>query len=119
MKGCSVNLRRLSLRSQDMRRKGPLLKCRLSPKPVLCRFHGIEPSKNKKAKKQKKFAEEQAKLRAATSESRGSLERLKQVQVASKSPYLVLDGTVKPGQISDPASGYATSGKAVRGIILC
>ena len=81
---------------------------------VLCRFHGIEPSKNKKAKQQKKYAEEQAKLRAATSEARGSLDRLKQVQAASKTPYMVLDGTVRPGQISDPASGYATDGKAVR-----
>lgn len=81
---------------------------------LCCRFHGIEPSKNKKAKKQKKFAEEQAKLRAATSEAHGSLERLKQVQQASATPYLVLDGTVRPGQISDPASGYATSKKSVR-----
>ena len=78
------------------------------------RFHGIEPSKNKKAKQQKKYAEEQAKLRAATSESTGSLDRLKQVQAASKTAYLVLDGTVRPGQVSDPASGYATSRKVVR-----
>ena len=88
----------------------------------MCRFHGIEPSKNKKAKKQKKFAEEQAKLRAATSEAHGSLDRLKQVQAASATPFLVLDGTVKPGQSrthvggqsSDPGSGYDTSRKVMR-----
>lgn len=64
---------------------------------VLYRFHGIVPSKNTTAKKQKKYAEEVAKQRGATSESRGSLYRLKQVQLASQTPYLVLDGTVRPG----------------------
>jgi len=79
-----------------------------------CRFHGIDPSKNKKAKMQKKFAEEQARLRAATSEAVGGVDRLRHVTAASATPYLVLSGNVKPGQISDPSSGYATSDRAVR-----
>lgn len=77
------------------------------------RFHGIDPSKNKKAKMQKKFAEEQARLRAATSEAVGGVDRLRHVTAASATPYLVLSGNVKPGQISDPSSGYATSDRAV------
>ena len=63
---------------------------------------------------QKKFAEEQARLRAATSEAVGGVDRLRHVTAASATPYLVLSGNVKPGQISDPLSGYATSDRAVR-----
>ncbi len=63
---------------------------------------------------QKKFAEEQARLRAATSEAVGGVDRLRHVTAASATPYLVLSGNVKPGQISDPSSGYATSDRAVR-----
>ena len=63
---------------------------------------------------QKKFAEDQARLRAATSEATGGLDRLRHVHAASATPYLVLSGNIKPGQISDPSSGFATSDKAVR-----
>ena len=63
---------------------------------------------------QKKFAEEQARLRAATSEAVGGVDRLRHVTAATATPYLVLSGNVKPGQISDPSSGYATSDRAVR-----
>ncbi len=63
---------------------------------------------------QKKFAEDQARLRAATSEATGGLDRLRHVQAASATPYLVLSGNIKPGQISDPSSGFATSDKAAR-----
>lgn len=34
--------------------------------------------------------------------------RVRALQEVSATPYLVLSGKIKPGQISDPSSGYAT-----------
>ncbi|KAL4597047.1 hypothetical protein ACB092_12G207200 [Castanea dentata] len=37
-----------------------------------------------------------------------SVERMREAQMQLKTPYLVLSGHVKPGQTSDPRSGFAT-----------
>ncbi|KAK9862047.1 hypothetical protein WJX84_001233 [Apatococcus fuscideae] len=77
----------------------------------LCyRFHGKPPSKNKMEKAQKKDAEAIAAKRSATSEQdTASLAQQKQESKRSATPYIVLDGKVKPGQSTDPKSSYATA----------
>lgn len=39
------------------------------------------------------------------------------IQSATATPYLVLSGKIKPGQISDPASGYATEERTARSML--
>lgn len=77
-------------------------------------FHGKKPSKNKIDKRNKKASEDLARKRMATTDSqvKGSMDALRQVQAATSTPYLMLTGQLKPGQISDPASGYATVDRA-------
>ncbi|KAK9806920.1 hypothetical protein WJX72_007494 [[Myrmecia] bisecta] len=77
----------------------------------LCyRFHGKEPSKNKKEKYMRKAADAIVQKRASTSEvtETSSLARLQHANKAAAAPYVVLTGNVKPGQSADPVSGYAT-----------
>jgi len=85
----------------------------LTPKEAfreLCHnFHGIFPSKDKQERQMQKDAEAAAAKRAATSENPESLRRLHAAQKAAAAPYIVLNGSVRPGQISDPASGFATA----------
>ncbi|CAL8462106.1 g1637 [Coccomyxa elongata] len=74
-------------------------------------FHGIFPSKNKQDKRFKKVAEEREKMKRALGAGDGddnSVARMHAVQEQTATPYLVLSGKVKPGQSSDPASGFAT-----------
>ena len=44
-----------------------------------------------------------------------SVERMREAQSRLKTPYLVLSGHVKPGQTSDPRSGFATVEKDLPG----
>lgn len=55
------------------------------------RFHGIDPSRNKKDKKFRKVAEEQERKRRAMSEANAasSFSRMQAVQAATAAPYLV------------------------------
>ncbi|KAI7842246.1 hypothetical protein COHA_003887, partial [Chlorella ohadii] len=92
----------------------------LTPKEAfrqLCyRFHGIQPSKNTRERRAKKAAEEVAKKRAASelgaTSEKSSLQQMKEVQKQAAAPYVVLSGTIKPGQSRDAKSGYATVDKA-------
>ncbi|PRW60335.1 SART-1 family DOT2 [Chlorella sorokiniana] len=92
----------------------------LTPKEAfrqLCyRFHGIQPSKNTRERRAKKAAEEVAKKRAASelgaTAEKSSLQQMKEVQKQAAAPYVVLSGTIKPGQSRDAKSGYATVDKA-------
>ncbi|BDA45958.1 probable U4/U6.U5 tri-snRNP-associated protein 1 at N-terminal half [Coccomyxa sp. Obi] len=74
-------------------------------------FHGIFPSKNKQDKRFKKIAEEREKMKRALGAGDGednTVARMHAVQEQTATPYLVLSGKVKPGQSSDPTSGFAT-----------
>ncbi|KAI3429836.1 hypothetical protein D9Q98_010149 [Chlorella vulgaris] len=92
----------------------------LTPKEAfrqLCyRFHGIQPSKNSREKRAKKAAEEVAKKKLASdvgaTSGSASLAHMKQVQKQAATPYVVLSGTIKPGQSRDATSGYATVDRA-------
>lgn len=74
-----------------------------------CRFHGIQPSKNSREKRAKKAAEEVAKKKLASdvgaTSGSASLAHMKQVQKQAATPYVVLSGTIKPGQSRDATSG--------------
>lgn len=84
----------------------------LTPKEAfrqLCHeFHGIKPSKNTNEKRAKQVAREMAQRKAATGPVSGTVAGLKAVQEAAATPYVVLSGTVRPGQSRDATSGYAT-----------
>ena len=65
-------------------------------------FHGIQPSQNTKEKRMKQIAKELAQKRAATGSTDGGVVTgLKAVQAKAATPYMVLSGTVKPGQTRD------------------
>ena len=89
----------------------------LTPKEAfrqLCHdFHGIKPSRNSKEKRAKQIAKELAQRKAATGDAGGTLDGLKAVQTAAATPYMVLSGTVRPGQSRDATSGYATVDRGV------
>ncbi|KAJ7980035.1 SART-1 family protein DOT2 [Quillaja saponaria] len=80
------------------------------------KFHGKGPGKMKQEKRLKQFLQE-SKLKQMKSSDTPSLsvERMREAQESSKTPYLVLSGHVKPGQTSDPQSGFATVEKDVQG----
>jgi U4/U6.U5 tri-snRNP-associated protein 1 len=87
----------------------------LTPKEAfrqLCHdFHGIKPSRNSKEKRAKQIAKEIAQRKTASGSVGGTLDGLKAVQEAGATPYMVLEGTIRPGQSRDAASGYATVDK--------
>lgn len=72
-------------------------------------FHGIFPSKDRQERQMMKDAEAAAAKKSATSEQPDSLRRLHAAQKIAAAPYVVLNGSVRPGQISDPTSGFATA----------
>ncbi|XXG80144.1 hypothetical protein AAC387_Pa09g1080 [Persea americana] len=73
------------------------------------KFHGKGPGKMKIEKKIKKYQEElKLKQMKASDTPSESMERMREAQAQLKTPYLVLSGHVKPGQTSDPRSGFAT-----------
>ncbi|GAV87806.1 SART-1 domain-containing protein [Cephalotus follicularis] len=80
------------------------------------KFHGKGPGKMKQDKRIKQFKEE-LKLKQMKSSDTPSLsvERMREAQAQLKTPYLVLSGHVKPGQSSDPKSGFATVEKDLPG----
>ncbi|DBA93483.1 TPA: hypothetical protein ACH3X3_013582 [Trebouxia sp. C0006] len=88
---------------------GKVLTPKQAFREVSYRFHGIEPSKKSKEKAQRKQRDEMAAKKLATSEQpTGSFNHLKNAQAKSNTPYVVLTGNIRPGQSSDPKSGYAT-----------
>ena len=84
----------------------------LTPKEafrVLCHdFHGIKPSKNTTEKRAKQVQRELSQRKAAAGVTSSTAAGLKAVQEAAAVPYMVLSGTVRPGQSRDALSGYAT-----------
>ncbi|KAE8692238.1 U4/U6.U5 tri-snRNP-associated protein 1 isoform 3 [Hibiscus syriacus] len=73
------------------------------------KFHGKGPGKIKQEKRMKQYQEELKLKQMKNSDTPSlSVERMRDAQAQLKTPYLVLSGHVKPGQTSDPASGFAT-----------
>lgn len=73
------------------------------------KFHGKGPGKMKQEKRMKQFHDELKLKKMKNSDTPSlSVERMRETQARLKTPYLVLSGHVKPGQTSDPRSGFAT-----------
>ena len=93
---------------------------KMTPKEAfrdLChKFHGIEPSKNKKDKRLKRYQEEmkQKKLAEKLAEEGavGSMESMKRVQQVSHAPFLMLDGKLRAGQSSNAEGMFAARDEA-------
>ncbi|XP_021891427.1 SART-1 family protein DOT2 isoform X2 [Carica papaya] len=80
------------------------------------KFHGKGPGKMKQEKRMKQYQEELKLKQMKNSDTPSlSVERMREAQARLKTPYLVLSGHVKPGQTSDPTSGFATVEKDVPG----
>ncbi|XP_060184696.1 SART-1 family protein DOT2 [Lycium barbarum] len=80
------------------------------------KFHGKGPGKMKQEKRMRQYQEELKIKQMNNSDTPSqSVERMKEAQVQFKTPYLVLSGNVKPGQTSDPRSGFATVEKDLPG----
>ncbi|KAH9288466.1 hypothetical protein KI387_032583 [Taxus chinensis] len=73
------------------------------------KFHGKGPGKMKQEKRMKQYQEE-LKLKKMTTGDTPlmSMEKMRDVQSKLRTPYIVLSGQIKPGQTSDPRSGFAT-----------
>ncbi|XP_051130994.1 SART-1 family protein DOT2 isoform X2 [Andrographis paniculata] len=80
------------------------------------KFHGKGPGKMKQEKRMRQYQEE-LKIKQMKNADTPSLsvERMREVQAKQQTPYLVLSGHVKPGQSSDPRSGFATVEKDFAG----
>ncbi|XWS27410.1 hypothetical protein CRYUN_Cryun26dG0112700 [Craigia yunnanensis] len=73
------------------------------------KFHGKGPGKMKQEKRIKQYQEELKLKQMKNSDTPSlSVERMREAQAQLKTPYLVLSGHVKPGQTSDPTSGFAS-----------
>ncbi|VFQ79586.1 unnamed protein product [Cuscuta campestris] len=73
------------------------------------KFHGKGPGKLKQEKRMRQYQEELKIKQMKNSDTPSqSVERMREAQEKLKTPYLVLSGNVKPGQTSDPRSGFAT-----------
>ncbi|KAE8077045.1 hypothetical protein FH972_015650 [Carpinus fangiana] len=80
------------------------------------KFHGKGPGKMKQEKRMKQYQEELKLKQMKNSDTPSlSVERMREAQMQLKTPYLVLSGHVKPGQTSDPRSGFATVEKDLPG----
>ncbi|KAJ4832085.1 ESCRT II complex subunit Dot2 [Turnera subulata] len=80
------------------------------------KFHGKGPGKMKQEKRMKQYQEELKLKQMKNSDTPSlSVERMRETQERLKTPYLVLSGHVKPGQTSDPRSGFATVEKDLPG----
>ncbi|XP_043700636.1 SART-1 family protein DOT2 isoform X2 [Telopea speciosissima] len=80
------------------------------------KFHGKGPGKTKQEKRMKQYQEELKLKQMKNSDTPSlSVERMREAQARLKTPYLVLSGHVKPGQTSDPRSGFATVEKDLAG----
>ncbi|KAJ7538223.1 hypothetical protein O6H91_11G038800 [Diphasiastrum complanatum] len=73
------------------------------------KFHGKGPGKMKQEKKMKQYQEE-LKLKQMNSGDTPlmSMEKMREAQAKMRTPYIVISGHIKPGQTSDPRSGFAT-----------
>ncbi|XP_057497500.1 SART-1 family protein DOT2-like isoform X1 [Actinidia eriantha] len=80
------------------------------------KFHGKGPGKMKQEKRMRRYQED-LKIKQINNSDTPSLsvERMREAQSRLKTPYLVLSGHVKPGQTSDPRSGFATVEKDLPG----
>ncbi|KAG6491365.1 hypothetical protein ZIOFF_052705 [Zingiber officinale] len=73
------------------------------------KFHGKGPGKMKQEKRMKQYHEDlKTKQMKASDTPLHAVEKMREAQAQLKTPYLVLSGHVKPGQTSDPRSGFAT-----------
>lgn len=73
------------------------------------KFHGKGPGKMKQEKRMRQYYEELKVKQMNNADTPSmSVERMREAQSKMKKPYLVLSGHVKPGQTSDPRSGFAT-----------
>lgn len=73
------------------------------------KFHGKGPGKMKQEKRQKQFQEElKLKQMNAGDTPLMAMEKIRDAQAQLRAPYLVISGHIKPGQTSDPRSGFAT-----------
>ncbi|MCL7044118.1 hypothetical protein MKW94_030745 [Papaver nudicaule] len=73
------------------------------------KFHGKGPGKMKQEKRQKQYQEEMKLKQMKNSDTPSqSMERMREAQARMGTPFLVLSGHVRPGQTSDPSSGFAT-----------
>ncbi|XP_050372474.1 SART-1 family protein DOT2 [Argentina anserina] len=80
------------------------------------KFHGKGPGKMKQEKRMKQYQEELKLKQMKSSDTPSfSVERMIEAQAQSQTPYIVLSGHVKPGQTSDPRSGFATVEKDLPG----
>ncbi|KAF8102963.1 hypothetical protein N665_0189s0017 [Sinapis alba] len=80
------------------------------------KFHGKGPGKMKEEKRMKQYQEELKLKQMKNSDTPSlSVQRMREAQAQLKTPYIVLSGNVKPGQTSDPQSGFATVEKDVPG----
>lgn len=80
------------------------------------KFHGKGPGKTKQEKRIRQYQEELKVKQMMPSDTPSlSVERMREAQARLKTPYLVLSGHVKPGQTSDPRSGFATVEKDLPG----
>ncbi|MCO5549243.1 hypothetical protein L7F22_002710 [Adiantum nelumboides] len=73
------------------------------------KFHGKGPGKMKQEKRMKQY-EEEMKLKQMTSGDTPllSMEKMRDAQAKLHTPYIVISGQIKPGQTSDPRSGFGT-----------
>ncbi|CAN6465455.1 unnamed protein product [Victoria cruziana] len=73
------------------------------------KFHGKCPGKMKQEKRMKQYEEElKLKQMKASDTPLLSMEKMRETQAKLNAPYIVLSGQIKPGQTSDPRSGFAT-----------
>ncbi|EYU25740.1 hypothetical protein MIMGU_mgv1a000914mg [Erythranthe guttata] len=80
------------------------------------KFHGKGPGKMKQEKRMRQYQEELKVKQMKNSDTpSSSVSRMKEAQEKLQTPYLVLSGNVKPGQTSDPRSGFATVEKSLTG----
>lgn len=67
-------------------------------------FHGIRPSKNTLEKRKRQVEKEMAKRNVASGATEAkSIEAVKTAQKAAATPYIVMSGTIQPGQRRDAA----------------
>lgn len=80
------------------------------------KFHGKGPGKMKQEKRMRQYQEELKIKQMKNSDTPSqSVERMRETQEQTRTPYIVLSGHVKPGQTSDPRSGFATVEKDLPG----
>ncbi|TXG47329.1 hypothetical protein EZV62_026623 [Acer yangbiense] len=104
------------LRIERMDEFGRIMTPKEAFRMISHKFHGKGPGKMKQEKRMKQYHEELKLKQMKNSDTPSeSVERMREAQSRLKTPYLVLSGHVKPGQTSDPRSGFATVEKDLPG----